>query len=227
MYVDFNSTYSMVYENDDLTDKTLSSLEKISDKNNNDNKIIINNTMDSESSTNKFKTRPQGVIIQDTYNNFLTPIRPKPRIDTSKFDLLEVFKNYTTLYTRFNPILLPWHYCVEMIQNKYYIFNTRPIDMTYPVDNKTALQYANNWDNDTQNFFYKNIVDISQCLHICLIGDTSLDVYPNKLYKLIGRICLRPIFGHLKIIKGSTQNVFTLNIGKRFNVNILNRFTRR
>ncbi|MFW6219393.1 MAG: hypothetical protein ACOC33_00865 [bacterium] len=233
MYIDFDTTQSILQEEEDITNnknfrKTkLSNI--VSDSIKQEEKVKITHTMDSKSTSNKFRTRPQGVIIQDTYNNFIMPIRPNPRIDTSKFDLLEVIKTYRTLYTQFNPILLPWHYCVEMVQDKYFVFNTRPIDMQYPLDSNTVLKYANagRWDKETHDFFDRNIVDVSQCLHICLVGDTNLDVYPNKLYTLLGRLCMGPIFGYLKIIRGSTQNVFPLNIGKRFNTSILNKFARR
>ena len=54
----------------------------------------VNSSKDNASISNKFTIKPQGILIQDSYNNPFFPIRPRPRIDTAKFDLLEVVKKY-------------------------------------------------------------------------------------------------------------------------------------
>lgn len=220
MHIHYNNMYELF--NNKLSEDELFEAESLS------NDIKVMSTQDSANNINKFKTRPQGVIIQDSYNNFALPIS-NPQIDTSKFDLLEIYNQYNETYTDFKSLMLPWHYCVEMVRDRYFIMNTRPINLKYPIDSNTVLNFAdqNTWDGDTQDFFSRNLFDISEAIHICLIGDSNLDIYPNKVYSLIGQVCLSPLFGYLKVIKGSTQNVFSLNIGDRFNMTILNKFIRR
>lgn len=222
MYIDFETTQEMLlYEDTDV-------LRRRHDNPDSDG-IRIHTSTDRVSNVNIFKTRPQGIIIQDTYNNFAMPIRPKPRIDTAKFDLLEVMLRYREKYTDFNPMLLPWHFCVELVQDRYFIMNTRPISFKYPLTNQTIRENIdpNLWTDETQVFFDENILDVSESIHICLVGDSTLDVYPNKLYNLLGRVCINPLFGHLRVIRASSQNIFSLNMGQRFNTSMLVRFARR
>lgn len=229
MYIDFDDIQKMFLYEDSVDNVITNALKKQNDDDLNTDKLRILSTKDVPNKTNKFTTRPQGIVIQDTYNNFALPIRPNPRIDTSKFDLLEVYQRYREDYTDFKPVILPWHFCIEMVQDRYFILNTRPIDMKYPLTNFEINQKVDktSWADDTIQFFDRQLFDISEAIHICIIGDSTLDVYPNKFYTLLGRVCMGPLFGRLKIIRGSTQNVFPLNIGYRFNLTILNKFARR
>ena len=179
---------------------------------------------------NKFKLRPQGLLISDTYNSPFFPIRPVPRVDTAQFNLPIVTKRYRELYTQFKSTFLPWHYVCEMIDEQYYIFNTRPIDMTFPIDNLTAKQIKDEkeieWDENTTRFMKDNIFDISQAIHICIIGDSNKDVYVRKLYELIAKLCLLPTINRYKLPGGLYQRVFILNMGQRFNFNQISKFIR-
>jgi len=47
-------------------------------------------------------------------------------------------------------------------------------------------------------FKYK-LFDISEAIHVCLIGNSELDVYTNTLYKLIGQSCMYPILRQNKV----------------------------
>ena len=69
----------------------------------------ISSDKDTSNKINKI-IKPQGIIIQDTWNNFIFPIQPSPRIDTSKFDLPVVIKRFRELYFNFPSMFLPWHY---------------------------------------------------------------------------------------------------------------------
>jgi hypothetical protein len=59
-----------------------------------------------------------------------------PRVDSVKIDLILIYKRFRELYSQFDITLLPWHFVIEFIKDRYYVFNTRPIDMFFPVDNK-------------------------------------------------------------------------------------------
>ncbi len=54
-----------------------------------------------QSSIANFMVKPKGIIIQDSYNNFAFPIRPKPMIDTKKCDLPILAQIYREEYTAF------------------------------------------------------------------------------------------------------------------------------
>lgn len=186
-------------------------------------------TKDAASIANKFTTKPQGFIIQDTYNNPFLPVRPRPRVDTSKMDLIEVFKRVRENYGKFATVFLPWHYVCEMVGNRYYVFNTRPIDLRFPLTNKVIERKDNkdNWDRVTKMFMQDKIFDVSEAIHICIVGDTNLDVYTKKAYELIGRSCITPFLRYFKLPGGLFQRTFPLNIGKRFNLDLVTKFIKR
>lgn len=191
--------------------------------------IKVDSTKDAASTSNKFSTRPQGILIQDTFNNPFFPINPRPKLDTSKLDIIEVYKRYRETYSRFNSIMLPWHFCVEMIEDRYVAINTRPLDMRFPIDNKEALtlQKENNWDEITELFFDENIFDISEGIHVAIIGDTNSDVYPKRIYEVIGRMCILPTLRQYHLPGGLYSRVFGLNLFKKFNLDYVTRFIRK
>jgi len=125
--------------------------------------LIVNNlgrvdaSKDHPSISNKFKPRPLGIIIEDSYNNPFFPIRPMPRVDSAKIDLILIFKRFRELYSQFDITLLPWHFVIEFIKDRYYVFNTRPIDMFFPVDNRQVQNRQDLW-NDTTKTFMKIII---------------------------------------------------------------------
>jgi len=185
-------------------------------------------TKDAASIANKFTTKPQGFLIQDTYNNPFLPVRPRPRVDTSKMDLIEVYKRVRENYGKFASIFLPWHYICEFVGNRYYIFNTRPIDVKFPLTNKQLSKLDDTeWDDLTKLFFKEKIFDISEGIHICIIGDTSLDIYTKKTYEAIGRMCMAPFMRYFKLPRGLFQRTFPLNVGKKFNLDYLTKFVKR
>ncbi len=184
---------------------------------------------DSESPniSNKI-VRPQGIVVQDTWNNFIFPIQPKPRIDTSKLDITEVYKRFRELYVDFPTMFLPWHYVVEMIGNRYYVFQTRPIDTKFPLSNKDVLEYNHNFINDeVKTFFINNQYQIENMIHVCIIGDTNLDVYTNKVYKLISRSCVQPMFRDMRITGSVDTRVLGFNIGLKFDIDMIRKFGKR
>lgn len=198
---------------------------------NNDNTDIkrprLRGDTDYPNKANKI-VRPQGIIIEDTWNNCVFPIQPHPQIDTSRFDLHIVMKRFRELYLNFPSDFLPWHYVVEMIGPRYYIFQTRPLDAKYPLTNQEILDATHSFkDETTIKFFEDKIYQINNMIHICLIGDSNVDIYPDKLYRLIGRTCVRPMYWDSRIKGGIESTLIGLNIGKKFSTAKLIRGARK
>jgi hypothetical protein len=182
---------------------------------------------DSQSKNNKI-VRPQGIIFQDTFNNFIFPIQPNPRIDTARFDTAEVFKRFRELYLNFPSMFLPWHFVIEMIGNRYYIFQTRPIDTKFPLSNQEVLDAKHDFKDDIITKFFENkTYQIENMIHVCLVGDSDLDVYPDKLYRLIGRTCVAPLFRDMRITGSVESRTFGFNLGKKFKLNNIIKFARK
>jgi len=139
---------------------------------------------DSSSLINKL-LRVKGVIITDTFNHIMFPVA-YPAIDTSKFDLPHIqhhFQERTGMKLDF----LPWHFTVDFIKSKYYIFNTRPIDMKFPLNTQQwkdkIKKDSININSHTHDFFINNPFEIEDAIHIAVIGDSSKDIYTKKRLK--------------------------------------------
>jgi len=207
MLIELNETYNMIEE------------------------ARVLSSRDTVNTQNRFITRPQGILIQDSYDNPFFPIRPQPRIDTSKLDVGEIYRRYRELYAEVEGLYLPWHYCVEMVGDRYYAFNTRPIDLRFPINTNEALRNKGEndwikWNAETEQFFKEEIFDIRDAIHVCLVGSSELDVYTISTYTLIGQTCMTPLLRQFKLPGGLYQRVFPLNIGRRFRFMNISRFIR-
>lgn len=193
----------------------------------NESDFKVDETRNSSSVSNKF-VRPQGILVQDTFNNPFFPIGPRPKLDTSKLDVIEIYKRYREEYSLKRGFLLPWHYCVEMVDDQYVAINTRPLDMKFPINSYEAnkLEWKDNWDHNTKDFIDSNLFDISDAIHIAVVGDTKIDVYPRKIYEIIGRICIVPTLRRYNLPGGLYSRVFGLNLNKKFNLEYISRFIR-
>lgn len=195
--------------------------------------MIINNlgrvdaAKDHPSISNKFKPRPLGILIEDSYNNPFFPIRPLPRVDSAKIDLILIYKRFRELYSQFSVTLLPWHFVIEFIKDRYYVFNTRPIDMFFPVANKDIMNREDLWDDVTKAFMLNHVFDIREAIHVLVVGDSNIDVYTKKFYELLARICIVPCIRYFKITNIDYETVVPLNMGKKFNLRLANKFLRR
>jgi hypothetical protein len=174
-------------------------------------------TKDSTGKQNKIKKRIESIIICDTYNNPFFPITPKPQLDTAKTEILTVFKRYRELYASKKAMFLPCHYCIELVDYNYVVYNTRPINLKFPINNQEASRdYSNNWKPTTELFVNQNYFDISKCIHIWVIGDSNYDMYSNKFYKTLMQIIIEPILFNNKLSKGLANSIFPLNMGVNF-----------
>lgn len=197
---------------------------------NEDIDLKIDETRDRSVRKNYFLTKPQGIIIQDSFNNFAFPVQPYPRVDTNKLDLPILSKRFYELYLQFQNGVLPWHYVIEMIGHKYYVFNTRPITMRYPLTHKELIEREENlpfgitWNEDTKEFIEHRRFNIEEAIHVCVLGDSSLDVYPKTFYKTLGQFCIRPFIHWFKLPHASKTRTFALNMGIKFNPDYLFKF---
>lgn len=222
----FNDVKKILYESD-IDDFPQDDLEDLAGKKIKFD-VHITSSKDSESKGNKI-LRPQGIIIQDTYNNFMFPIRPTPQLDTSRADIIEVYQRYRERYLRFNSDYLPWHFLVEFIGDRYFIFNTRPLDLKYPLNNSEIIEHKDNkFETDIiTDFFERRIYQIENMIHICIVGDSNLDIYPSKLYKKISQTCISPIMRQFHILGGVEQRVLNFNLGPKFNIRLITKFAKK
>jgi len=143
----------------------------------------------------------RGVIIEDSYNNLVFPLK-RPQIDRNNIDFPEFLDQFKTFYD--NRKQLPWHYVIEFFENDYIIYNTLPVNMKYPI----SYQFETN-------------VNFSDYIHILIIGDTNVDVYTKQLYKKIAKFIITPMS---KIHRFDRENYILANIGKKFNPNLIKQF---
>ena len=73
--------------------------------------------------------------------------------------------------------------------------------------------------------FHKTIVQIALNYMPRSFQDFMItDTYTKDCYRLIGKICLSPLLQFFKL-PGLFQRIFLLNIGKRFNITYLQKFS--
>ena len=210
-YLDYNSIQEIAELSDELIGKIIAS--------------------DDPSFAYKFKNnKPQGVIITDTYNHPLFPI-DYPRIDNSKMMLFKLKLKFQELYSKHQLQYLPWHYIVELIEGRHVVFNTRPIDVRFPINNNDAIKSIQKNDislnAETETFFKTKAIDIQECIHIGIIGDSAKDMYTDKIYKLIGRYCVHPILQSFRLSKTMGHSVHALNMGNKFKPQLLERYIKK
>jgi len=188
---------------------------------------VISTTKDSPNKINKI-LRPQGIVVQDTWNNFIFPIRPIPRIDTARFDTIEVIKRFRTTYSTFPSLFLPWHFVVELIGDRYYVLQMRPIDTKFPMSNEEVLNAQHYFNNDViKDFFEKQLFQVNEMIHVCLVGDSTSDIYSEKIYRLISRICVAPYFRNMFIPGNFEDRIFNFGLGDKFNFSNLVSFAKK
>lgn len=74
---------------------------------------------------------------------------------------------------------------------------------------------------DTEYFFKNQPVEMQDCIHVCLIGDSSKDVYVRSTYHTVGRICIGPFIRYFRMPAKVGQVIHGINLGKRFKLSIL------
>jgi len=165
----------------------------------------------------RFRGRPSRIVLMDTYNNPFFPI-PRPQLDKASFDLPVVFEQYRKIYGVPRARFLPWHYTVELVDDNYYVFQTRPLDLKFPL---TWKEFRDFGDPDLLPKQAKQLFereDFDTQIFIVVIGDSNYDVYPPKIYRVISEYILMPLRQQFKIhIQNDTINL----LGNKFVFNRL------
>ena len=118
--------------------------------------------------SNIFNPIAKGFVIMDTLNNPQFPLNTII-LDRTKFDSSTILEEYRKVYNMSKmEIFMPWHFQVELVNRDYVIQNTRPINYQTP---------------------YK---EWSEHIVICIVGDSTNDVYMPDIYKKIANICIKP-----------------------------------
>lgn len=175
-------------------------------------------TKDDSIMTNRFTTYPQGFFIYDTFNNPFFPIE-WIRLDSDRYDTSELFKRYKEKFTKVTGAeMMPWHFTLEMVKLQYYAINTRPLNLKFPLTNerfKNSKWRMDMADDRLKQFLLESPFDMSEAIHIAIVGDTNFDVYPKKMYKVLVRNCIDPFVRYFKIPKAYIVRIIPVNLGNK------------
>lgn len=72
-----------------------------------DNSLKVIDNSEKSVRSNYFRTKPQGILLEDSYNNFCFPVQKIPRLDTNKCDLITLVQKFRELYLSFKSDYLP------------------------------------------------------------------------------------------------------------------------
>ncbi len=174
---------------------------------------------------NRFRSKPIGIVIEDTVNNLALPI-PLPVVDSDKFNLPMIYKQYSLLHSGDSSLsVMPWHYIIEYLNRDYIIYNTRPLDLTYPYTTQEVIELSK--DRIKLNDFTRQILadgtpELKNMIHVLIIGDSTRDVYTKQLYRKLVDFIIGPI-SRINLFPATIlTNIIPLNLGPRFLNNILN-----
>ena len=142
--------------------------------------------------TSMMKTRPQGWLVMDSWNNESFPMDIFS-IDTMKFNTKRLSDDFHQRYGGSKrDLFLPWHYVVELVDSKPFVIQTRPI------------------------MYKSGIPGFKKHLTIMLIGDGNQDIYSGLLYKMIAHTIINPM-KHLPSVRApNSKENFTFQTGKNF-----------
>lgn len=117
-----------------------------------------------------FKGKPKGFIIFDSYNNEWFPLE-MVKVDKADFSLRLVKDEFHRKFggSSATELFMPWHYSVEFIGKNYSCISTRPI--TY----KSLIPGYENY------------------ISICIIGDSSIDIYSPDFYRTLAHTVINPL----------------------------------
>lgn len=117
---------------------------------------------------NTFSPNASGFVIMDTVNNPKFPLKDI-LLDKGKYDSTFILREYRRVYGMSpREIFMPWHFQVELVEREYIIQNTRPVNYL-----SLFPEYRNR-------------------ICICLIGDSTQDIYIPSIYTKIANMCIKP-----------------------------------
>lgn len=118
--------------------------------------------------TEMIKTRPNGWLIMDSWNNKIFPMDIFS-VDTMKFNTDKLKMEFHQKYggsTR--DLFLPWHYTIEIVNQRPVVIQTRP-----PMYKSNIPGYKNHFT-------------------VMIIGDSSQDIYSGQFYKQLAHNIINP-----------------------------------
>lgn len=142
-------------------------------------------------------TKPKGWLIMDSFNNKYFPM-DIIRFDTMTSNVSKVQNEFHKIYGgNIRDLFLPWHYTIEIIDEKPFVFQTRP-----PMYRSKVPGFENH-------------------MVIMIIGDSNSDLYGSKYYKMIAHNLINPYHYIPGLKVGSTQEHITFWTGEGFHQNKL------
>jgi hypothetical protein len=185
--------------------------------------MIIDNTKLTQSKANWIRTKPQGIVVQDSYNNISFPISDI-RVDSNKQNIEILTDKFVSLYSGDREQnILPWHYIIEFLNEGYTVYNTRPLNLKYIRTIQETLEDSKNKKilNEQTHQLINSSTDITQMIHILIMGDSNSDIYTKKLYKTIAEYIIIPTARVGGFAPTVDANIFYMNLGSSFKFNLI------
>ncbi|MEO5350429.1 MAG: hypothetical protein H7836_12385 [Magnetococcus sp. YQC-3] len=184
--------------------------------------------------SNRFTLNPTSFVIEDTVNNICFPIE-SPILDKGQGYLGIIYKQLVARYTKqLSGGVLPWHYLVQF--NKYTasyeVLNTRPINLRYPFTSNQVKEIIEindiEIDDDTKELLDVENLNISEMIHICIVGNSRIDVYPRSIYSTISQTIISPLCKLFRINPIVGEGIYFLNMqDSKFNGQMLGQYIKR
>jgi len=145
--------------------------------------------------TELIKSRPKGWLIMDSWNNTSFPMDIFS-IDTMKFNTDKLNTYFHQKYGgSVRDLFMPWHYVVELVNNKPIVIQTRPL------------------------MYRSNIPGFKDHYTIMIIGDGNQDIYTGQFYQQISHMIINPAKYMIGMRIPNSKENFTLQTGKNFDLN--------
>lgn len=161
-----------------------------------------------------------GIIISDTFNNPVFPI-DIPKFDESSFYYSEYMIKFIKNYSKKDVNILPWHFFIEYVNDKYMIYVTRPYNYMFPFSSLECIDYINENKLNSDTSIFKEL-EMRDYIHVIILGDSTSDVYTSDIYYKIGNFIIsaykRMFYSpHLKLNDG----LHLMSVGSFFNPGML------
>ena len=98
-----------------------------------------------------------------------------------------------------------------------------PMDLLMHLIEKNKIEL----NEPSKRFFLERPFDLRDAIHVCIIGDTSRDVYLERLYEMIGRLCAGPYIRFFHMPNKTGQRVINFNLGSNFHFQKLDQYLMR
>jgi hypothetical protein len=157
-----------------------------------------NGDVQSENRLIRSKTikKPKGIIIMDTWNNKQFPMDIF-QVDTMSYNNSKLNDRFHETYGGSKrDIFSPWHFVVELVDEKPQVITTRPFSIK------------------------SGFTGYEDYLTIMIIGDSNKDIYPGKFYKAIAHSIINQFFFFQQFRIKSSEDIIYWT-GKNFKKNEL------